>query len=35
MKVDRITLENYASGRPRDDPNLGRARIVKSDLYYN
>jgi hypothetical protein len=27
MKLDRIPLENYASGRPRDDPNLGRARV--------
>jgi hypothetical protein len=27
MKVDRITLENYAAGRPRDFPNLGAARV--------
>jgi hypothetical protein len=26
-KLDRITLENYAAGRPRDAPNLGRARV--------
>jgi hypothetical protein len=27
MKLDRITLENYAAGRPRDFPNLGAARV--------
>jgi hypothetical protein len=27
MKLDRTTLENYAAGRPRDEPNLGRARV--------
>ncbi len=26
MKLGRTTLESYAAGRPRDDPNLGRAR---------
>jgi hypothetical protein len=36
MKLGRTTLENYAAGRPRDDPNLGRARteLLRRDNEY-
>jgi hypothetical protein len=27
LKLSRTTLENYAAGRPRDEPNLGQARV--------
>jgi len=27
VKIDPVTLENYAAGRPRDAPNLGHARV--------